>query len=127
VAAEDREELVSLVDVMPTVLSLTRTPLPERLDGVDLTRPIASDRGIFSDSFALTKRGDRFRYDRVVLVSREHKLVHDRVDGLLEINLRSDRAHPAQDWSGELDVPELRSELSRYLESSGGPPRIAKP
>jgi arylsulfatase A-like enzyme len=124
-APGDRDELVSLVDVMPTLLALTETPIPAWLDGIDLTRPAASNnRVIFSDSFARNKRGRGYRYDRVVALSGPHKLVHDRVSGVLELNLRSDREYPAKDWAEEVPAVHLRSALSRYLESTGGAPRV---
>ena len=42
--------LVSLVDVMPTVLSLLGIPAPEGLDGVDLTQPASGSRVVFFEA-----------------------------------------------------------------------------
>ncbi|MCH7799706.1 MAG: sulfatase-like hydrolase/transferase [Planctomycetes bacterium] len=41
---------VSLVDVMPTVLTMLGLDVPGDLDGIDLTRPAAGDRAIFSET-----------------------------------------------------------------------------
>ncbi len=42
---------VSLVDIMPTVLSLLGIQAPDDLDGVDLTKPPAADRPIYIETF----------------------------------------------------------------------------
>ncbi len=41
---------VSLVDVMPTALSLLGAPVPQGLDGTDLTAPAAEDRVVFAET-----------------------------------------------------------------------------
>ena len=42
---------VSLVDIMPTVLSLLGIQAPDGLDGADLTKPQAADRPIYVETF----------------------------------------------------------------------------
>ena len=49
---------VSLVDIMPTVLSLLGIQAPDGLDGVDLTKPPSPDRPIYVETFqALADHG----------------------------------------------------------------------
>ena len=49
---------VSLVDIMPTVLSLLGIQVPDGLDGADLTQPQAADRPIYVETFqALADHG----------------------------------------------------------------------
>ncbi len=52
------DRLTSLVDIMPTALSLLGVEGPENMDGVDLTQPSDEDRAVFIETFqGLTEHG----------------------------------------------------------------------
>jgi arylsulfatase A-like enzyme len=120
------DELVSLVDIFPTVLGLTQTPAPRHADGVDLTKPIP-ERTLFLDTFVRNQEGDGFKIDLAVALRGKFKVVRDRVKQTLEFNERSDRGYPAKNLLPKAPAPTLVDDLDRYLESTGGPPRVAAP
>ena len=113
------DALVSLIDLMPTVLALTATPAPPGLDGLDLG-PIVDGRHparrvLFSDTWQYGYRETAFT-DLTCAFDGEHKLVRDRIDqSTIAYDQRDDtptRVTPGTD--------RLARKLLGYLEESGG-------
>jgi hypothetical protein len=117
--------LVNLVDLLPTILTLTRTPLPAGLDGIDLGAAIRDEaalrgRVVLSDTWRFDVE-EHLVADMVAAYDGRHKLV---VDELGYGSYLSDQTQPAL-------PPVLRfgatlDRLSRaaygYLEDTGGMP-----
>jgi arylsulfatase A-like enzyme len=107
----------SLVDVVPTVLSLLGQPVPEGLDGVDLSRHfdggIPEDRSVFSEADRKIERHDSLRAVR----RGPWKLVLDRFTG--EIALYDLAADPGERVNVSAEHPErvreLRAEIDAFM------------
>jgi arylsulfatase A-like enzyme len=109
--------LASLVDVVPTALSLLGLPVPPGLDGVDLSRHfdagLPQDRSVFGEADRKIERHDSLRAVR----RGDWKLVLDRFTGELALyDLAADpgervdvsAAHPER-------VRELRAEIEAFM------------
>jgi arylsulfatase A-like enzyme len=114
---------VSLVDVTPTLLGVTETPAPRRLDGVDLRRPVP-ERTLFVDTFVRNADGTGWKSDLVAALRGERKLVRDRVRGTLELHSTADRNYPARNLLPAESAAELQMAMESYIEQTGGPPRV---
>jgi arylsulfatase A-like enzyme len=112
--------LASLVDVVPTALSLLGLPVPDGLDGVDLSRHfddgIPQDRSVFGEADRKVERHDSLRAVR----RGDWKLVLDRFTGALALyDLAADPGervdvsarHPER-------VRELRAEIEAFMARS---------
>jgi hypothetical protein len=104
--------LVSLVDVMPTVLGVLGVPAPPGLDGLDLRRAAAGqapdDRVVIAETWRFD--GDARRaVDLTAAISLHGRQTFDVLD---------------QDWldpEGDAEAARLRHALTDYLEQVGGP------
>jgi arylsulfatase A-like enzyme len=120
--AGEVERLVSLVDVVPTVLALTRTPAPRGLDGIDLNpllrQPSDAWRILLSDTWRYEPSG-KPSLDYVAAYDRERKLVLDRVGNHL---LAFDAyGQPSRQLGGEeLAMDPLARAIYGYLDEAGG-------
>ena len=105
---------VSLVDIMPTVLSLLGVPAPDDLDGVDLTGPPAGDdRAVFMEAMeGLAGYG----WAPLFGVRTEAvKYIHGPGDELYDIV-----ADPFEEHDLAASRPELASAMRQRIESLFG-------
>jgi hypothetical protein len=115
--------LVSLVDLMPTILALTHTPAPQELDGINLAKLVHGHaperRVLFSDVWQFGSRGRAFT-DLSAAFDGKRKLVLNRLDHSFSIydQAHDDALAPVEDASGE----QLTRQLLSYLEEGSGPP-----
>lgn len=117
------EAPVSLVDLMPTILEITKTPAPAWLDGMSLTsfvrdprhRPV---RAFYTDTWQYTRKGEPFT-DLVATFNGVHKVVLNRMDQTMETYLQRETPD-ARPRSQPLDEQRLTTQLRAYLEETGG-------
>jgi hypothetical protein len=109
---------VSLVDLMPTILELTKTPAPRHLDGVPLSRFVLSpnvklDRVLFSDTWLYSAEA-KARVDQASAYNATGKIVLDR---LTQRRYLEYGRQPSQLLQGRT---QLEQALDAYLEETGG-------
>lgn len=123
------DQLVSLVDVMPTILALTQTPAPVPLDGIDLGPLVAKpelehERVLCSDTWRLRRNGELI-VDIAAAYNGRYKLAFSRLSGT---SFLYDQRGLTERRS--LVHARSRSKLSQalwtYLEATGGPPTVEK-
>jgi len=116
------QTMASLIDVMPTLLSLLDVPAPAGLDGIDLA-PLwdddpaqAADRYLFAEADHGYRQSDQ---KRVVRNSR-FKLHFDRLDESIELyDLESDPGEQHNVAADHKDVVKsLRKELAAFMDSA---------
>ena len=119
------DRLVSLVDVMPTVLGLTRTPPPPGLDGVDLATP-DEPRVLIAENWRYEGPGN-LQLDQLAAFDGTRKVVIDRTAHVQRLE-----GQDVLDQPSALPIPEgnpavdrLLGTLLRHLEQTGGNPRMA--
>jgi len=118
--------VASLVDIFPTVLGLTGTPIPDGLDGIDLHRivmgePEVAQRQLITETWRLDRNGER-RTDKVAAFDGRLKLTWDlrtearslRRQTRIEKRSQNLLGHPGH------DPRSLHEALERYLEECGG-------
>jgi arylsulfatase A-like enzyme len=114
--------VVSLVDLMPTILGLTHTPAPGGLDGVDLARVVAGEaphnRVFFSDVWQYGRSGQAFN-DLVSAFDGRRKVVWSRNDHSFSVY---DQTHPkARPVRIEGLAPDrLTRSILGYVDEAGG-------
>jgi len=104
---------VSLVDIMPTVLSLLNVSTPPNLDGVDLTTPGKASRAVFAE----TLHGAVF-YGWAPLmgvVEGSNKFIHGPDSELYDIEI-----DPLEESNVIGSRPQLAGSLQRRIESLFG-------
>jgi hypothetical protein len=122
---------VSLVDLMPTILSLTGTPAPAGLDGVDLLAVARGEdprRGapLLADNWWPSSKGG-FKVDLLAAFDGKLKLVYDRRKGGISA-VSQEAGRRDEELPEALDGPSasaLREALFQYLEETpvpGDPP-----
>jgi arylsulfatase A-like enzyme len=127
---------VSLVDVMPTVLGVTKTPAPAGLDGIDLAALVRGvpqpERVLLSDTWQFGNDNKAFS-ELVAAFDGKHKVVLDRMDHSFSVYDQTDPEAPPLRIDGLANGKLARSILA-YLEDTGGqlhvvdgPPEPAKP
>jgi len=113
---------VSLVDVMPTIMSVTRTPLPSDLDGIDLSPLVRGekipDRVLLSDTWQFANDNKPFS-ELVSAFDGRHKVVLDRIDHSFSVYDQTDPKAPPLRIDGLANGNLARSVLG-YLEDTGG-------
>jgi arylsulfatase A-like enzyme len=120
--ARTSENVVSLVDIMPTVLALTETPAPPELDGRDL-RDILADpedqkRIVFSETWQFGQDGEP-KGDQIAASDGEYKLEWNLDNEAKKLWRRSDKDKPKKpNLLGQVAVPELEQALNTYLEEN---------
>jgi arylsulfatase A-like enzyme len=104
--------LVSLVDVMPTVLGLLGVAAPPGLDGIDLRRSAAgqaqANRVVIAETWRFDRDARRL-VDQVAAISSRGRQTFDVLD---------------QNWlepDGDAEAARLRGALTDYLDQVGGP------
>lgn len=117
------DQLVSTVDLFPTLLALTETPMPERLDGIDLT-PFARDgaparpRTLISETWRYDAQA-RPIIDLVAAFDGARKVVLNTVDNTFHAFDQRDPAEAAGLPRQDDDAP-LLDFLRNYVEQTGG-------
>jgi arylsulfatase A-like enzyme len=118
VPAAVRVDPVSLIDVMPTLLSALGLPVPDDVDGRDLlTGPFEADRSLYSETFY--EKGERAETGAEAASLRDGRFVLlSRPAGVQLFDLSSD---PSERVDVSREYPErlaaLRAELEALRES----------
>jgi hypothetical protein len=113
---------VSLVDLVPTILALTRTPAPPYLDGIDLSKIVGGmalpNRILLSDTWRFNYQ-EQIELDQIAAYTGDKKQIFDRLSGSLyriEDKRRTERI--------KLIRPHWSDTLTRaifgYIEDTGG-------
>ena len=116
-------EAVSLVDLVPTILALTRTPAPRLLDGRDLA-PLANGvpqppRVLLTDTWQLDIKA-RKNLESVAAYDGRNKVVYDRKKNMMLVH---ERETLGDDDKGRLEaqtIDALSRAIHGYLEETGG-------
>jgi hypothetical protein len=118
-------ELVSLVDIMPTILELTRTPAPYNQDGKSLLQILKEGTDPSTPRIVLA---ELWRYDKEARVTADHIVATDgfyKLEWDIGTEARNlwrtiDRYRPRKrSYLGEVDATHLEDALGRYLEENG--------
>ncbi len=119
---------VGLIDLMPTILEITRTPAPTWLDGISLARFAldrrhAPARTFYTDTWQYSRKGEPFT-DLVAAFDGTHKVVLNRIDQTMATYVQ--RGTPdARPTAAPTAEHELTTQLRAYLEETGGTLQIA--
>jgi hypothetical protein len=117
--------LASLVDVMPTVLALTKTPAPYDLDGINLVELLEDPSEASPPRVILS---ELWRYDKKANVVADRIIASDgfyKLEWNLETEAKGlwrtvDRYRPSKrSYLGEIEIPHIEETLGRYLEENG--------
>ena len=115
------DSLVSLVDLMPTVLAMTGTPPPPGLDGIDLARTLAGNgpprRILFSDLWQYDREGHAVN-DLVTAFDGKSKVVLSRLDHSFSLYDQKRPSAPAIRIEG-LAIDKLARSILGYVVEAG--------
>jgi hypothetical protein len=114
------ESPVSLVDIAPTLLRLTRSTDAPNLDGVDLEAPLAN-RIVLTDLWRLDPKAEP-EIDLVGATNHEHRLVLDRKAQATTLFSTNDWRRPPEDLSSMKSSSRLHEALNTYEEYHVGGP-----
>lgn len=122
------EHPVSLIDIAPTILSLTATPPPPGLDGLDLTPIVRGDRPmpervLYTDTWLYRPRGQTFS-DMVAAYDGKRKVVFNRKAHSFSVEDQSDPARRAVRLEGLATGHLVHASLA-YVEETGGSLTVA--
>jgi Sulfatase len=112
------DAVVSLIDVLPTILELTETPAPSYLDGVSLRRQLGPrttrpPRVVFSDTW-LYNEEQKPRTERSAVYDETGKLLLDRLTQERRLERVTDPTQETETFR------RLSRALDGYLEDTGG-------
>ncbi len=120
---------VSTLDLFPTILSLTKTPPPDGLDGKDLMPMVngsgtqGNGRVVMSEAWVVDAT-DRVVSNKLTLTDGVFRLTRDfitRTDEVLDVkDERTGRR--GRNLLGEVDVRHLELALDEYLQQTGVDP-----
>ena len=116
---------VSLVDILPTVLALTETPVPPGLDGVDLvgTPPEAQAQRLpLAETWYWDGHG-RLRLDKLAVFSPRYRLESDRLNNALTLYRRNSPTPESKPDEAAMKI--LSARLYQHFESAGGIVQLA--
>jgi hypothetical protein len=112
---------VHAVDIVPTVLSLTRSPLPSYLDGIDLSDIVLKrktpQRVLFSDTWYYSLR-ERVEHDQVAAYDENRKVVFNAITGSFYESKRN--RNEVFNLIGIRVIDPLTRSLFGYVEETGG-------
>lgn len=116
------DTVVSLVDVLPTVLTWTGVSLPVGLDGQPLqelaNQDPATRRIVLSETWAFT-RSREIRHDQVAVTDREHKLDMNLVDQSAQLRaIGPDSFEIDENLIERVERPDLFEAVSSYLDQN---------
>ena len=112
--------VVSLVDVMPTILELTQTPAPSGLDGIPLPRLLDGTRQrsvVLAETWGINRKG-RFHSDLVAAIDAEFSLQLDRRKNAWSLFRVTPGTVRDENLLGSIERPELRHALDTFLEAN---------
>lgn len=111
--------VVSLVDVVPTILAATATPAPPGLDGIDLLAEETADapRIVITDTWRVGADGDRTT-DLVAALDGEFKVQLMLRPHVWSAFDQRDPDRSAVEW-GEAQLDDLERAVLEYLEQAG--------
>ncbi|MBN1653643.1 MAG: sulfatase-like hydrolase/transferase [Deltaproteobacteria bacterium] len=117
-------EMVSLIDLVPTILDLTETLVSTELDGISLRslveQPLArrNPRILISETWRYDKSGGLL-LDQIAAFDGRYKVVYNRINQtFIRYSQLARNARPQMLSADAIDP--LRAYLGRYLESTGG-------
>lgn len=116
---------VSLVDLVPTILSLSKSPLPAYLDGIDLAELIirskTSRRVLLTDTWRYAHDG-QIEHDQVAAYNATSKVIFDNLSG--DLYFYADKSQPLTVrlvGKSEIRATDLLSKaVYGYIEETGG-------
>ena len=120
-----RQDMVSLADVMPTILGLTETPAPAPLDGIDLrNRPAGPHptRVLTAQAWRINQDGE-MTIDKLAAFDQTGHLTLDVLDNTRSWAQPSDPrfAGPCRRFdSNPASRARIEQTLLQYIESTGG-------
>lgn len=123
--------LVSTLDLFPTLLRYTGSPVPAQIDGVDLARslgdppPGAQRRIVLSEGWLYSRSGERYA-DQIVATDMRHRLVKgiSSMSVKLESVTEARKSGRPPNLIEQLSRPELDAAIDDYLDVVE-PPEIA--
>ncbi|MEE2758142.1 MAG: sulfatase-like hydrolase/transferase [Myxococcota bacterium] len=120
------ETLASLVDVMPTMLSLAGAPAASESDGDNLepyvfgTEP-HKDRIRFAETWYLSKDGTP-KKDMVAAFDGRYKVVHNRLKSYTKVVDQNDlKRRPKNIGLKSTQAKRINKKLEEYIEATSGP------
>ncbi len=114
----------SLVDIVPTILALTRTPAPPDLDGIDLETLLKAPKGkvrpriILADTWQFEADG-RKTIDNVAALDGSQKVVLDRMKNIV-FAYDQQREHDRNRRIDRLVNDALTRAVHAYIDETGG-------
>jgi hypothetical protein len=109
------------VDLVPTILALTQTPIPAWVDGVDLrtvTGAEAPERILLSELWRFDAWG-RPVFDQIAAYDGRHKLVFDQLAQTILLVAQDDRARPPTNLIGTQDPGPWLDRIVAFLDEAG--------
>ncbi|MGB1699626.1 MAG: sulfatase-like hydrolase/transferase, partial [Nannocystaceae bacterium] len=106
--------LVSAVDVMPTVLSLTHTPTTRTFDGVSLIEPADPERIILIESWRF-RPGWSYRMDKIAAIDKDFRLELNLRKNTQKLTLRASDEPVDEEPSA---LQPLNDAIATYLEEN---------
>ena len=118
---------VSLVDLMPTILKLTETPLPKRLDGVSIDELMADSkralgRFVFADTWQYDRSGT-LRQSEVAAIDAYSKATYEPLMSAWSLSDLTRKPPLRRSASRRTKSPAIRA-LADYVESADGTTRL---
>jgi len=107
------DSVASLLDLAPTILTLTETPMPAGLEGVSLLAP-RPERVVVTDLWRVNERNDVY-LDQIAVVDRNYRLIFDRKKQHTILTSTDDLSRPPKSLSTHVPT-NLRRTLDAYLE-----------
>jgi arylsulfatase A-like enzyme len=117
---------VNLVDLVPTILSLSKSPVPPYLDGIDLAQIVVRSKKIprvlFTDTWRFAPTG-QIELDQVAAYNDTSKAIFDNLTG--NIYCYDDKSQPLLSFRligrfGNRHADVLANAVSGYIEETGG-------
>ena len=112
--------VTSLVDVMPTILTLTQTPGPSSLDGMPVMELVAGAAQrpiVFSETWSMNTKG-AVKYDAVAAIDRDHSLLLNRMRNTWSLFRVTPGTPRDEDVIEQVEHEALRQALGSYLEAN---------
>jgi arylsulfatase A-like enzyme len=105
--------VVTLLDIAPTILTLTVTPIPVGLEGVSLLTPRPA-RVAITDLWRINERNEVY-LDQIAAVDQDYRLILDRKRQTATLASTGDLSRPPKLLSASR-APGLRRAIDSYLE-----------
>lgn len=106
--------VVSLLDLAPTILAVTETPIPAGLEGRELGRE-DPNRTILTDLWRMNHRGQAY-LDQIAIVNRDYRYIFDRPKQSGILTATSDLSRPPRALSEPQVSAAFIQLLNAYLD-----------